>query len=237
MSPNDRPSQDEPSRPAVPHLSGTQRRLVDALRRSKGAIADRPLAMYFAALHALQRNETNEDVHVAGYELREMMGAFAKVTGVVAADHFQLLEKVRPFARSWGDGGARSSCRGDRVWEGQIDPVLAGFLGDAVEFFQWFSENAPTRREESDQVLSALRPVDAPSPAALRSMATSKWSGLLRYFNKVAHHNITPSQAEVADKLAELEELLLEQVDPMTVEGQDALDAIIAEVEGPRAND
>ena len=80
--------------------------------------------------------------------------------------------------------------------------------------------------------LERLRPVGGPMPDVLVRSRTDEWSELLRYFNGVTHHNLVPSATDLVARVQELELFLLEHLEPRTFDDQDAIDQIIAEVEG-----
>jgi hypothetical protein len=227
--PGETPS-DRPTAPDSVVLTGQQFALVQALQRL-GPASDRPLQMYREALHALRREDSPESLHVAGYEVREMMNALPALMGVSPLPHRELSNEARVFSESWSKHATTSGCHDGGQWSGQIDSPLKKFLRKAGAFVEWFGSNVRTRRQESAAMFGKFPEGDLPTPQALREMSVEQWGGLLYYFNTTTHHDALPSRQEFLKRLSELEALLLAHISPKTVDDQDAIDALIAEAE------
>ena len=228
--PEDAPS-GRPSGSDALVLSGQQFALIQAIERLE-LPSERPLHMYREALRAIQRVDSPESLHVSGYEIREMMNALPPLIGVSSLPRRELAAETRHLQNSWISNAIRSGCHDNGNWKGEVDNRLRSFLKKAGSFLEWFAKNDLTRRQEGVEMFKRFPEGDVPTPQALRDLGPERWSELLKYFNSTTHHDVAVSQQEFLERLGELEALLLAHLSPATADDQDAIDALISEVEG-----
>jgi hypothetical protein len=222
--PDDRTAQEI----AIPVLGGSRRVLHQALGRKSAPWG----IMYRAALQAIGRVDDPEGLHVAAYELRELMVALPKRLDVPMPAHNERMgDKVRALAERWTRTTARSACRNGDTWQGEIDEVLRVFLTGISEFFTWLTANNPRRKDEAAEALKRLDPTGRPLPRPLASIRVDEWNELLGYFNGVAHHNVTPDRDEFLRYVEALERFLLDHLEPRTFEAFDQIDQLLKRTE------
>ena len=212
-------------------LTGRQRALVEALLR-RSPRAKRAVGMYVEALAAVQRTDSSESLHVAAYELREFMGELPIIMEVPRAPYDHIKSKVSELVDRWEQGSARSRNFDGSDWKGEIDRHAGGLLARLGEFVEWWRSNVPRRRDEVKAVLQAMVPSDRPLPQSLWDRRSGEWSALLRYFNNVTHHETSPSHNDFLSYVRDLEEFLLDHLEPRTFDDQGEIDRLIAEAEG-----
>lgn len=221
---------DEPRAAEPPLLTGQRRVLVEALS-AKSTKSGRAIRMYEEALQAIRRDDGPEALHVAAYELREMMGALPALLDLPVVHPDSIRNRVQRLSEQWQACADRSTCRKGAVWDGQLDGPLQVFIKEAIEFFKWVEDDIPTRAKEAAAILGRLLPAESPMPQALIDKRTSEWKEIIGFFNSLTHHNSDPVPARFFEQLEALEVLLLEHLAPRTFEDQDEIDRLIRDVE------
>lgn len=213
-----------------PLLTGQRRVLVEALS-GKSVKSDRPIRMYREALRAIERNDGPEAVHVAAYELREMMESLPAMLDVPLVSHDQLQGKVQYLAERWVVCSNHSACRTGTDWSGVLDQHLRLYIESTTEFFQWREANLPSRQQQAVVILRRLLPADVPMPQPLLDRRLSEWRALRDYFNSLTHHGREANRDQFLERMGELETFLLDHLSPRTFEDQDEIDRLILEAE------
>ena len=217
-------------------LSRRQEALIDALERlgakspQAKARSRRAIEMYREAVRASQRSDSVESFPVAAYELREFMNQLPRIVDVPRIAHADLVAKARTLLKKWKNRD-QSACHNKDRWVGDIDRPLQGLLDHLKNFFEWFDNYVPTRRQQAAKTINKLYPSPQPLPFVVMNERTKTWSDLLQYFNSVAHHNLNADPAAFTQRLTGLEIFLLDQLQPRTSEAFDAIDQLIAEAE------
>ena len=147
--------------------------------------------------------------------------------------HDQLHAKLQDFVAAFRQKAARTACFKGGQWAGSIDNHLRSLLARSMAFIEWSEKHIPSRRAEAVSLLNRLAPTEHPSPAALLNLRASEWSELLRYFNGCTHHDGESDAEEFSRRVADLEDFLLDHLEPHTFEDQDEIDRLIQEVENP----
>ncbi len=220
-----------PSDRARPRLQAAQEALLDALReRDAQGLPDQPrLAhIYLGALRVLGDQRNPDRLHLAAYNLRELMDFLPRVLNLPTASRPpHIATKARQLESHWAK--ARSGdCHEGAEWSGEIDGPLRGFLRAADTFFSWFNEDFPTRREEAPRTLRGLDPSPTPPPAHVEERHAAAWVEIYRYFNAATHHKRT-EERELRESLAVLEHFLLDRLRPSTFADQDEIDRLLSE--------
>lgn len=119
-------------------------------------------------------------------------------------------------------------------WSGTVDSQFQKILKALGEFFATFSAEHRPRRAQHQAVLKSLDGSGQPLPKAIMEQRLKLWSGLDDFFKDVAHHQKTTTIDALANKVSELENLILNAKYPersVPIEVLAALDSAIAEGE------
>ena len=209
-------------------LTGQQKRLYEALIDREAKLG----RMYLGAIAALEQRSNPERLVSAGHLIREMMEKLPKYLDLPAQGKpMSLREKVQELLRKRDNAVQRSSCHPDGSWKGQIDGSLQGFLDAVDEFFEWFADVHPNRRERISSVIRRLDPSGRSLPEPLANKQIELWDAHNSYFQGVSHHTIDGSDLEFESKLSVLEGFLLDRLLPRTFDDFARLDDLIREGE------
>jgi hypothetical protein len=212
----------------IPRLNSRQQALNKALLEKDTGLS----TMYLGALAVL--DSENPDRHaLAAHDLRELMEKIPKVVEIkLKAQKQTLKSKVIELEILWKRICDKSACRGSRVWKGEIDKFLSGWLKEIDKFFRWFNEHYPRRKAETAATLRGLDGSGRSLPSPLEDLNIKKWEVIRNYFEAVAHHRPIQSPEELSGYQDELEIMLLDLLRPRTFEDFDLIDQIIQEAEG-----
>jgi len=209
-------------------LSGRQRALHIALIEKNEHMGN----MYVGALAALQNDSNPERFSQAAHSLRELMEKMPAYLNLpVKVKSESLGMKVREFSREWKKAYNKSECRGNPEWSGEVDDTLTKFLKKAGEFFLWFEQHQPKRKDQIAHTLRTLDPMGRPLPLPLEKLRVDEWEKIRDYFLGVAHHQISIVHGEFISWLDALERFLLDRFRPRTFADHDLIDSIIREGE------
>ena len=117
-------------------------------------------------------------------------------------------------------------------WEGPTDQPVQLWLNKTTAFFGWKKTHQPRRRAEFTQVLRALDGPNRLLPAEIEESNVDSWMNTKSYFDKVAHHGSDAIEREFMERMAYVENVLHNKLNPKTFPNFDALDAIIDQGEG-----
>jgi hypothetical protein len=186
--------------------------------------------MYLEAIRALQRStEFPEALHVVAYELREFMNFLPVVLDLPTPDHSQMKSRVMNLVADWERATNGNDNHDGKQWI-EVDSKARVLLGRLDRFMRWCKASIPDRHASVRAILAAVTPGNRRMPDRLVSDRVRQWSDLLGYFNRITHHE-RPDPDDLRQSMRELEEFLLDLLEPKTFEEQDAIDALIAAVE------
>ncbi len=211
------------------HLSDRQRALFLALDRLEPRLA----RMYLGGLRVLEDEANPDAVPLTAHALRELMEKLPESLDVpVKAPTGELADRVRKLRSLWEETLEKSACHNGGEWEGEIDLPLRELLQSLKAFFEWYSANHQLRREEVISALRRLDPSDRFLPERLEEKNVQTWMALRRFFADVAHHRQDPGRDGLSQQLDQLEQFLLDRLQPRTFEDFDAIDALLKEAGG-----
>ena len=127
----------------------------------------------------------------------------------------------------------KSRCHNEGKWAGEIDGPLQKLFAKLHDFFQWWKDNRPKRRNVAAGLFRSTDPWGLPLPEPLEKRLVARWLGLHSYFVGVAKRSST-TEAEFSASLDDLEQVLLNILYRQPSEDFSAIDAILAE-EAPNA--
>ena len=205
-------------------MTGRQQLVYASLSAKSKEIAD----LYACALRTLSDNGNVGRIFLAAHALREMTGDLPKVVDLpILSSLGRLGDQVNGLQAAWVSG-LQSSCHRDGQWNGSIDRELQRLLGKLHDFFVWFRENRPKRRDVVTNLFRATDPAGLPLPEALERPRTDRWLALQDYFVRVAHRGQTTKE-EFDAHVEELERFLIDMLSRQPSEDFSAIDAILLE--------
>jgi hypothetical protein len=209
--------------PRLGFVSGSQRELLEALGKQHRRLAQ----TYEGALRTFSDERNPDCLAQSAHSMRELFDALPLAVGPPPRKPADLKGKVREITNAWVDALQKTTTIDGQKWAGEIDSHLAKFLERLAQFFKWFDEEHPKHTMERDLVLDHFDPGHRQLPPQLRRQRGESVGQIQRYMNSVAHHNIDPSRAEFAAKLAEAEALIRIFVKPAPYADRKTIDAIL----------
>jgi hypothetical protein len=204
-------------------LTNEQATLFASLHRRSERIAQ----MYVGAVIALKDGADPEQLCKAAYEMRELMEKISDLVDVETPTlEESLTSKVNELEKEFASMTAATKLKSP-TWDGAVDMALRKFLGKVEEFLAWKSKHRPQR---SDAFTRTLRALDGPGrilPADIEKKAVQSWMKVKEFFDNVAHHRLHPTEEVFREKVAYVEILLLNKLNPKTFADFDQVDAII----------
>lgn len=217
-------------RPSLEHaqLIGQQQTLHEALINKDPKLA----RMYLGSIAVLGQKSNQERLPLAAHGLREMMEKLPKYLEIpVQAKGQSLKQKIQELSSRKDKAARNSSCHFKDGWRGEIDKPLDQLLQDLDEFFLWFIEANPTRKQRIARVIRVLDPSPSFLPKPLEEIQVSVWDRCNSYFQGVSHHTLESSEEEFSSPLSVLERFLLDRLSPRTFEDFAVIDDLIRVVE------
>ncbi|MGC8761737.1 MAG: hypothetical protein ACP5VC_17405 [Bryobacteraceae bacterium] len=210
-------------------MTGRQLRVRRALSEKSAAAAE----LYECALRVLSDGSNPGRLVLAAHAIREMTGGLPKSLDLpILADQGRLRDQVSALGAAWAKA-TRRKCHSDGNWAKKIDGPLRQFLKACDEFFQWYKQSLPKRRDVAAKLFKSADPSGMPLPETLEKSRADRWLELHDYFVRVAHQSST-TEAEFQSALDNLEQVLLDLLYPRPSEDFSAIDALLAE-ENPNA--
>jgi hypothetical protein len=207
-------------------FSGQQRALFEALMERNEQLGN----MYIGAVTVLADGSNPERLVLAAHGLRELMEKIPKYLHIKKTQD-TLKSRTRNLEIAWEKACKNSQCLKNPDSTVQIDPPLRSFLRKMGEFFSWFKQSHPKRKEEIAKTLQALDSIDRPLPPPIKELRVDEWDGIHDYFEGVAHHQINPGYNDFILWLDVIERFLLDRLRPRTFADFDKIDSIIKEGE------
>ncbi len=205
-------------------LSGRQQLLYRALNEKSQEIAE----LYQSALRVLADGSNPGRLFLTAHAIREMADRLPKFLDLpTLAEQGRLGDRVSALEVTWVNA-TKSQCRKDGQWAGEIDDPLRKLLEALQEFFQWWKDNRPRRRDVAARLFRSTDPSGMPLPKTLEQKRADRWLTLRDYFVRVAHQSST-TEEEFRLVLSELEQILLDSLYRRPLEDFLAIDALLAE--------
>lgn len=206
-------------------LTGQQQTLLTALVEKDSQLAK----IYLGAVHVLHQDGNPDREALAAHAMRELMEKLPQFIDVPTAEKpkkpASLNVKVRELSDHWA--GVSAEIINGTV----ITPKLRRFHIKVKNFFDWFEQSFPKRREQTAAALRGLDVTGRSLPTPIQELHIKHWGLCNGFFQSVSHHGRLCSQEEFSSWLDELERFLLDRMRPRTFETFSALDSIIAEGE------
>jgi hypothetical protein len=208
-------------------LTNEQSTLYRVLHRRSERIAQ----MYLGAIIAMNHGQDPERWCKAAHELRELMMNMSEVADVeIRALNESLGKKVAELETAF-DSVVENSKLKPPKWDGPADQPVQHWLNKSTEFFNWKRNHQPRRRAEFTKVLRALDGPNRLLPAEIEERNVESWMDTKSYFDKIAHHGSNAVEREFLERMAYVESVLHNKLNPRTFGNFDALDEIIEEGE------
>ncbi len=198
------------------------------VHRSLSEKSDSVALLYESSLRVLADNANPGRILQASHSIREMTGGLPKVLDLpVLSEQGRMGDRVNALEPIWV-GAAKSKCYNQGAWAGEIDGPLGKLLGALHNFFQWWKESRPKRRDVAAGLFRSTDPSGQRLPETLEQKRVQRWLDLHDYFVRVAHGSST-TEDEFRSALDELEQILLENFHRRPSEDFSAIDALLAE--------
>jgi len=193
--------------------------------------SERIAQIYLGAIIAVNDGQDPERWCKAAHEVRELLMSMAQIADVeIRALNESLGQKVAELEIEF-DSMVESSTLKAPQWDGPTDQPMQRWLNKTAEFFGWKKTHQPRRRAEFTQVLRALDGPNRLLPAEIEDSSVDSWMNTKSYFDKLAHHGSDAIERDFMERMAYVEGVLHNKLNPKTFSNFDALDAIIEEGE------
>ena len=218
----------------------TQQRVVrDELMRLDARLADDELTrqdtkladMYVGAVHVLHQRGNPDRIAQAAHSLRELIEKLGERLGAPIAGGPSLKERVHLLRQKWPNQ-ALATVYDERMNSLSSPKPVRDFLDKIRDFFDWFDQSFPSRRERIGQFLAATDPLQRRLMPAIEKAHVARWLDVRDALLAIAHHGRNPTETELQQVFDSVDSLLIERLRPKVFEQQDELDQIIAEGEG-----
>lgn len=184
--------------------------------------------LYECALRIFQDNTNPGRIFLTAHSIRELTKDLPKVLDVpVLTNHGRMRDKLDALEKSW-NAALASGCNCSGAWTGQIDGPLRQLFSKLLEFFKWRTQSEPKMRDSATALFRRIDPAGRSIPEPLEKRRAARWIELHTYFNAVAHRSPT-TDAEFSTNLDELEQILMDSLNPTPSEDFSAIDAILLE--------
>lgn len=194
--------------------------------------SERIAQMYLGAIIAVNDGEDPERWCKAAHEIRELMMSMAEIADVeIRALNESLGQKVAELEFEFDSMVENSTLKAPK-WDGPTDQPMQLWLNKTTAFFVWKKTHNRRRRVEFTEVLRALDGPNRLLPAEIEESNVDSWMNTKSYFDKIAHHGSDAIEREFTERMAYVEGVLHNKLNPKTFPNLDALDAIIEEGEG-----
>ena len=217
-----------------PHFVATKFRLTNEQSSLLSVLhgrSERIAQMYLGAVIAVNDRQDPERWCKAAHQVRELMVNMAQIADVeIRALKESLGQKVAELENDF-DSMVKNSKLKPPKWEHPMDAPMQHWLNKSTEFFDWRKNHHPRRRAEFRQVLRALDGPGRLLPAEIEEENLDSWIDTKSYFDKLAHHGADAVEEEFSKRMAYVEGVLHNKLNPKTFANFDALDGIIEEGE------
>ncbi len=193
--------------------------------------SERIARIYLGAMIAIKNGSDPERLVKAAHQMRELMMKMSEIADVeIRALNESMGQKVAELEAEFGSMIGNSKLK-ESNWDGAVDPPVRRWLNKSTEFFDWKTKFFPRRREEVKQVLRALDGPNRLLPAEMEKLNIEVWMETKSFFDKLAHHGPETTEREFLERVAYVEGVLQNKLNPKTFADFDAVDALIEEGE------
>jgi len=193
--------------------------------------SERIARIYLGAIIAVNDGRDPERLCKAAHQMRELMRKMSEIADVeIRALNESLGQKVAHLENEFDSMVENSKLKAPN-WDEPMDQPMQRWLNKVTDFFDWKKTHQPKRRAETKQVLRALDGPNRLLPTETEERNVDSWMDTKDYFDKVAHHGSESIEKEFLDRMAYVESVLQNKLNPKTFANFDALDAIIQEGE------
>ena len=205
-------------------LTGRQQTVRTSLAAKSAVMAQ----LYECALRTLQDAGNSGRLFLAAHSIREMTNGLPKVLDLpILAGQGRLGDQVSALEPAW-NRAVNGVCHRDGRWSGNIDASLERLLRSLHEFFQWWRDSRPKRRDVAVNFFRRLDPAGLPLPKALEEERADRWLELQNYFVRTAHRSDT-TDVDFQTNLEALEQVLMDSLYRQPSEDLSIIDAILKE--------
>jgi hypothetical protein len=184
--------------------------------------------MYVSALRVLSDLDSPDRLALAAHGFRELMEKIPEYLAVPMPAHRESLKpRVQGLHGHWRATLSKTKSRVDGLWNGAIDAHLDSFLRKLPEFFKWFEDHNPLRRDEVRAVLKKLQGGEIEISPPLEDENIRNWIEIRDYFVSTAHHRARTAPDEFFENLSRLEVFLTERLAPRTFDDFAEIDEIL----------
>ena len=172
--------------------------------------------IYLGALTVLADEQNPDRLALTAHGFRELVEKLPRYLDAPVKDPPSMKVKVQQVHESWTRGVKNSACYEGNIWtrevdwSGNIDGPLQRLLKQIGEFFQWFENERPSRKQQTSIILNKLG--TRTLPKSLHELQVEAWERCHYYFDAVAHHSNT-SLEELEQWVTEFEHILLDHLD------------------------
>lgn len=171
---------------------------------------------------ARRANNNPDHLSQACHSVREIIDKLPEHMDVPFARPDKLGNKVNELAGLWK--------RQRRVRDSSEAPLSARFLSALADFFNWYTESFPSRRELARQIIRDFDVSGRHLPRSVEDQHAARWMELRQFFLDGTHHG-SCAIPEFDLRLKEFETFVLGKAAPKTFQIADQIDALIAEGE------
>lgn len=208
-------------------LRPIQQELVKELANKNALVAE----MYQGALAVLAEKHIVNRLALAGHSLREMLEKLADhIDAPIPRKGPTLGNIAENLSGEWNRLLSKSAWPGNPKWNGAIEDKLRKFLGGCETFFATWEKIKPQRRARAAAVIRTSHLGQSAIPGALEEHKANEWLIYSQYFTDIAHHKPTKEE-DFLGYLENLEQFLMNTLQPRTFDNRKELQAIIAESE------
>lgn len=213
-------------------LTAQQRNVLDELERVDARLAahSHVAHIYRGAIYVIRQTKNPDRFALAAHALREVMVKLAELHRTpIKTD--SLKGKVNELRESWSSEKIRSA------FEEGASSLLSSkpwrdFLQKLKDFFDWFDQSLPSRREMTGAFFAATDPRQRRLHPSLERAHIDRWHDIYGELSAIAHHGRYPEASDFQQLIDKLDAILIDRLRPNVVEQQEEIDRIIAQGEG-----
>jgi hypothetical protein len=190
--------------------------------------------LYLGAKYALLHEDNPDCLRQAAVSVRELIKALPSKDSRMPAPSKRIRmsdERLNQLALRWkpimaivDEPVAKIAC--------QKPKKLKQYLDESKDFFEWRRSSSKLTRERHQDLFDTYDPKRASLPSDMKEQVIDRWMDYSRYFNSVAHEELTNIEV-FTNQLQGFEDLLLRLLQPPSLVIDDflAIDEIIFGVE------
>jgi len=217
-----------PNKGLLPNLSARQLALFKAL----GDINDGSLArIYLGAVYVLIDLNNPDRFSLAAHNYRELLTVLPTLFGIdVTPFHDNVDYRIVNLAEDFEkiQQNLRASDSENKV---VFNQRLKKFLAKLNEFFEWYKQINPRRKDVRAQTLRNLDPAPVNLPKHIEDELLQEWQDFYSYFTRIAHHKGMTPPDDFANKVDSFENFLILRIKPQVFSDIKEIDELIKQAE------